>query len=190
MKVLFIDNFDLFTYNLVDEFEKQDCEVVVYRNDVDMKIIENVVKKFKPKLIVISSGCGNTGNAVDVIRSYYGKIPIFGVGLGHQCIIEAFEGSVDRSAVMVHGRSVKVTHDSQTIFNRMQNTFLAGRYDSLSAIDVPYSLEVSARDEHNVVMAIRHKEAFVEGIQFHPESLLTPSGSLLIGNVIREAGKK
>lgn len=192
MRVLFIDNFDLFTYSLVDEFEKRECEVIVYRNDVDMNVIDNAVKKFKPNLIVISSGPGNvsnSGNSVDVIRAYSEKIPIFGVGLGHQCIIEVFGGKVGMAPVVMHGKTTKVSHDGKTIFKNM-DSFIAGRYNSLSATDVPYSLEVSARDENDIVMGVRNKEGFVEGVQFHPESILTPSGNIIIENLLREVGKK
>ena len=193
MKVFFIDNFDLFTFNLVDEFEKRDCEVIVYRNNVDTKVIDNVIKKFKPHLIVVSSGPGNvmnSGNSIDVIRNYCDNVPIFGVGLGHECIIEAFGGKVDRSPILLHGKTSKISHDGKTIFKKIQIPFKAGRFNSLAGTDVPYSLEVSARDDNDVVVSVRHKEVFVEGIQFHPESILTPSGNLLIENLIREVSKK
>ena len=188
MKIIFIDNFGLSTYNLAEEFEKNDCEVLVYGNDVDMKIINDAVKKFKPKLIVITPGPENTaGNSVDVVRAYQGQIPILSIGLG--CIIEAFEGKMSKPAAN-HNRIVKISHDGKTIFKRIESQFVAGTYNSLAASDVPYSLEVSARSENDVVMAVRHKECFVEGIQFDPSSLLTASGSLIIENVIKEVGKK
>lgn len=193
MKVLIIDNFDIFTYNLADEFEKKECEVIVYRNDTDIKVIDNVVKKFRPNLVVIAPGSGNAANAgisVEVIQAYQGKIPILGIGLGHECIIEAFGGSVGRSPLIVHGKTAKISHDGKTIFKKMQSPFIAGRYNSLAASEVPYALEVSARDENGIVMGVRHKDAFVEGLQFHPESILTPEGSVLIDNILREAGKK
>ena len=192
MKVLIIDNFYLFTYNLADEFEKKECEVIAYRNDTDIKIIDNAVKKFKPNLIAIASGSGNAANSgacVEIIQAYQGKIPILGIGLGHECIIEAFGGSVGRSTVIAHGRTAKITHDGKTIFKKM-GSFIAGRYNSLSASDVPHALEVSARDENGIVMGVRHKSCFVEGLQFHPESILTIEGSALIDNILREAGKK
>ncbi|HJO01532.1 MAG: aminodeoxychorismate/anthranilate synthase component II [Candidatus Woesearchaeota archaeon] len=191
MRVLFIDN-PGFTYNLVDEFEKRDCEIVVYRNDVDMKAIDNAIKSFKPKLIVIS-GYGNVkdaGNSVDVIQAYQGQIPIFGIGFGCECIIEAFEGKVDRSPVINHGNVTRISHDDKTIFKKLDNPFAAGVYNSLSASDVPYDLEVSARNGNDIVMGIRHKECFVEGIQFDPGSLLTADGSLIIENLLNEIGKK
>ena len=189
MRVLVIDNLDLFTYNLVDELEKKECEVLVYRNDTDMKIIDNVVKAFKPKLIVISSGAADEpGISINVVRAYQGQIPIFGVGAGMHFIIGAFEGKVSRSAI--HGNLAKIAHDGKTIFKKLENNFEAGVYNTLSASDVPYSFEVSARNGNDTVMGIRHKEAFVEGIQFDPSSLLTVSGSLIIENLLREIGKK
>ena len=189
MRVLVIDNLDLFTYNLVDELEKKECEVLVYRNDTDMKIIDNVVKAFKPKLIVISSGAADEhGISIDVVRAYQGQIPLFGVGSGMHFIIEAFEGKVNKSAS--YGNLAKISHDGKTIFKKLENNFEAGVYNTLSATDIPYSFEVSARNENDVVMGIRHKEAFVEGIQFDPSSLLTVSGSLIIDNLLKEIGKK
>lgn len=193
MKVFFIDNFDLFAYSLVDEFEKRNCEVLVYRNDVDIKVIDNAIKKFRPSLIVISSGSGSVndaGNSVEAIQNYCGQIPIFGAGLGHLCIIAAFEGKIGRSPVISHGKTSKIKHDGKTIFKKIDDPFIAAAYNSLSASDVPHSLEVSARSENGIVMGVRHKEAFVEGILFHPESILTEHGSLIIENLLRETGKK
>ena len=190
MRVLVIDNLDLFTYNLVDELEKKECEVLVYSNSTDMKIIDNVVKNFKPKLIVIPSGAADEpGISIDVVRAYQGQIPIFGVGSGMHFIIEAFEGKVNRSAAN-HGNLAKISHDGKTIFKKIENNFEAGVYNTLSATDIPYSFEVSARSENDIVMGVRHKEAFVEGIQFDPSSLLTISGSLIIENLLKEIGKK
>jgi|TARA_B100001964_G_C14240862_1_gene604957 anthranilate synthase/aminodeoxychorismate synthase-like glutamine amidotransferase len=192
MKILLIDNLG-FTHNLIDEFEKKGCEVISYRNDVDIKVIDSAVNKFKPNLIVISSGpenISNAGNSVDIIRSYAGSIPIFGVGFGCECIIEAFEGKINRSSIIMHGKITLVDHDGKTIFKNINNPFNAGAFNSLSALDVPYDLEVSARSQNDIVMGIRHKECFVEGIQFNPGSILTKDGSLIIGNVLKEAGKK
>ena len=189
MRVLVIDNLDLFTYNLVEELEKKECEVLVYGNSIDMKTIDNVVKAFKPKLIVISSGAADEpGISIEVVRAYQGQIPIFGVGSGMHFIIEAFEGKVSRSAS--HGNLAKIAHDGKTIFKKLEDNFEADAYNTLSALDVPYSFEVSARNENDAVMGIRHKEAFVEGIQFDPSSLLTVSGSLIIDNLLKEIGKK
>ena len=189
-KVLFIDNFDSFTYNLVDEFEKRDCEVLVYRNNIDMQIINDVIKKFKPKLIVISPGPGSpeqAGNSIEIIKLHHKTIPIFGVCLGHQCIIEAFEGKVSRAIEIVHGKPSKIKHDNEGIFKGIENPFQAGRYHSLAGVDIPYCLEISARTtDKDIVMAVRHKEHEVIGVQFHPESILTPVGGILIENLINK----
>ena len=189
MKVLFIDNFDSFTYNLVDEFEKRDCEVMVYRNNTDMKLLDKEIKKFKPKLIVISPGPGlpsEAGNCPQIIKEYHKKIPIFGVCLGHQCIIEVFGGIVNRAPEIIHGKPSKIKHDNQGIFENLENPFQAGRYHSLIGTEIPYCLEVSARTVlKGLPMAVRHKEYSVFGVQFHPESVLTPIGGLMIENIIR-----
>ena len=193
LPVLFIDNFDSLTYNLVDEFEKRDCEVLVYRNNIDMKTIDSAIKKFKPKLIVISPGPGTprqAGNSIEIIQRYHKEIPIFGVCLGHQCIIEAFEGKVSRAVEIVHGKPSTIQHDNEGIFKGIENPFQAGRYHSLAGTDIPYCLEISARTaDKDIVMAVRHKENEVMGVQFHPESILTPIGGLLIDNIISKVRK-
>jgi anthranilate synthase/aminodeoxychorismate synthase-like glutamine amidotransferase len=182
-----IDNFDSFTHNLVDEFEKRDCKVYVYRNNVGMKNFEKIMKKIKPKLIVISPGPStpkNAGISISAIKKYAGKIPIFGVCLGHQCIIESFNGVVNRCKEVLHGKPSKVTHDKKTIYKNIENPFQVGRYHSLSGLKIPNELEISAKTSNNVVMGVRHKKYFVEGVQFHPESILTPSGGLIIENLL------
>jgi anthranilate synthase/aminodeoxychorismate synthase-like glutamine amidotransferase len=193
VKIIFIDNFDSFTYNLVDEFEKRKCEVMVYRNNVDIRIIDNIVKNFKPNLIVMSPGPGtprDSGNSMQVIENYHNKIPIFGVCLGHQCIIDYFGGRVDRALETIHGKPSSIKHDGKTIFKNLPNPFQVGRYHSLAGLEIPYCLEVSARSESDVVMAVRHKEFFVEGVQFHPESILTPAGGKIIENIINLVEKQ
>lgn len=182
-----IDNFDSFTYNLVDEFEKRNCKVLAYRNNIDIENFDKIVEKIEPKLIVISPGPGtpkDAGLSIDVVRNYAGKIPIFGVCLGHQCIIEAFNGVVDRAPEVFHGKPSKITHDNKTIYKNLENPLQAGRYHSLAALKVPDELEVSAKTDSNIVMGVRHKKFFVEGVQFHPESILTPTGSLIIKNLL------
>ena len=192
MKILIIDNFDSSTYNLVDELEKRGCEVLIYRNNIDLKLFDKMLKQFKPDILVFSSGPGTpkeAGNSVSIIREYHKKIPVFGIGLGFQCIIEAFDGKVSRSAEIAHGKQSKITHDSLTIFKGMPEQFRAGRYDSLAASDVPYCFEVSSRTKKGTIMSVRHKELPIEGIQFHPESILTPLGYRIIDNIIKELAK-
>jgi len=191
MKILVIENFGLSTYNLVSELEKRNHEIAVYGNDISIKIINNFVSKFKPNFIIISSGPGgpsDTNNSKEVISSYYGKIPILGIGLGMLCIVELFEGKIERSAVLMHAKTSKIIHDNKGIFKKL-DSFAAARYNSLSATMIPYSFEVSARDENEVVMGIRHKDCFLDGIMFHPDSILTPFGKEFIDNVLEEAGK-
>ena len=189
MNILIIDNFDSFTYNLVDEFEKRDCRVFVYRNNIGLENFEEIVKKINPKLIVISPGPSapkDAGISIDIIERYSGRIPIFGVCLGHQCIIEAFNGIVGRAPEVFHGKPSKITHDNKTIYKNIENPFQVGRYHSLAGLQIPEELVISAKSETNVVMGVRHKKLFVEGVQFHPESILTPCGGLIIENLLEE----
>ncbi len=191
MNVLFIDNFDSFTYNLVDEFAKRGCNVLVYRNNTPMEKIEEIVAEFKPKLIVVSPGPSSpkeAGISIPIIKKFAGKIPIFGVCLGHQAIIEAFGGTVGKCGETVHGKPSSVEHDNKTIFSGLKNPFKAGRYHSLTGLNIPSCLAISAHTGE-IVMGVRHKEHFVEGVQFHPESILTPEGGKVIENLIRMVGK-
>lgn len=184
-----IDNFDSFTYNLVDEFEKRNCKVFVYRSNISLKNFEKIVEDINPKLIVISPGPSapkDAGISIDIIKCYAGKIPIFGVCLGHQCIIEAFGGIVDKAPEILHGKPSKITHDRKTIYKNLESPFQAGRYHSLAGFKIPDELIVSAKSNSNIVMGVRHKKFFVEGVQFHPESILTPSGGLIIKNLLGE----
>ena len=193
MKALMIDNFDSFTHNLVDEFEKRNCKVDVYRNNIGIINFDKIVEKNKPKLIVISPGPSSpkdAGISIGVIKHYAGKIPIFGVCLGHQAIIEAFGGIVNRCKEVLHGKPSKVTHDKNTIYKNIENPLQVGRYHSLAGLEIPDELEVSAKSDSNVVMGVRHKKHFVEGVQFHPESILTPSGGLIIENLLAMVRKQ
>src|SRR3989338_7311796 len=189
MNILMIDNFDSFTYNLVDEFEKRNCKVYVYRNNISFENFEKIIKNINTKLIVISPGPSapkTAGISINVIRRYAGKIPIFGVCLGHQCIIEAFNGVVDKAPEVFHGKPSKIIHDNKIIYKNVGNHFQAGRYHSLAGLKISDDLVVSAKTDNNVVMGVRHKNFFVEGVQFHPESILTPSGGLIIENLLEE----
>jgi len=184
MKILIIDNFDSFTFNLVDYFKRLDCEVLVYRNTVDIKVIDNI----NPNLIVFSPGPSipkNAGNMMKIIDLYHKKYPMFGVCLGHQAFIEYFGGEL-RFVEPVHGRASAISHDGQTIFENIPNQFMAGRYHSLAAKKLPECFDVSATHK-DIVMAIRHKTLPIEGVQFHPESVLTMKGDYgfkIIKNVL------
>jgi anthranilate synthase/aminodeoxychorismate synthase-like glutamine amidotransferase len=187
LDILLIDNFDSFTYNLADEFEKRNCKVHVYRNNINLDIFHYVVAKIDPKLIVISPGPSNPQNAGisrEVIRRYAGKIPLFGVCLGHQCIIEEFGGIVDNAPEVMHGKPSKVHHDNKNIYQNVENPFNAGRYHSLSGAKIPDELNVTAKTDKGIVMGVRHKQHFVQGVQFHPESILTAAGGRIVQNLL------
>lgn len=186
--ILFIDNFDSFTYNLVDEFEKRDCRVEVYRNNTPMDRIEELIDEIKPSAIAISPGPSTpqeAGNSVKIIQDYSGRIPLFGVCLGHQAIVEAFGGIVGRASEAIHGKAYPIVHDGKSIFKGLENPLRVGRYHSLIATKLPGCL-IETANYHGMNMAVRHKEFFVEGVQFHPESILTPSGGLMIDNFLEK----
>lgn len=179
MKVLLIDNFDSFSYNVVDEFEKRGAEVLVYRNDVVLSLLKKVEK---PDLLVISPGPASPARAgvcLEAVRYFHTRIPVFGICLGHQVIIEAFGGTVARAPVPVHGKAGSVDHDGKGVFSGLPNPMKVGRYHSLVGVKIPTDLEVCG-SLGNLVMAVRHKHQPVTGVQFHPESILTPGGGLMI----------
>ena len=189
MNVIMIDNFDSFTYNLVDEFEKRNHKVMVYRNNIEFENFKKTVQKMNPRLIVISPGPSSpkdAGISIEAIKFYAGKIPVFGVCLGHQAIIEAFGGIVGKAPQVFHGKSSKIIHDNKTIYKNLENPLQVGRYHSLLGLKIPEELIVSAETDNGIVMGVRHKNFFVEGVQFHPESILTPSGSFMIENLLEE----
>lgn len=188
ISVLFIDNFDSFTYNLVDEFAKRNCEVIVYRTNISMEKINEVIKNNKINLIVISPGPGTpkeAGNSINIIKKYSGHIPIFGVCLGHQAIIEAFGGVVGSAKKIMHGKASKITHNKKTIFENLENPVSIARYHSLAGTKIPKVIEVTSKTKDGEVMSIKHKKYFVEGVQFHPESIITTRGGKIIENLIR-----
>ena len=176
--VLIIDNYDSFVYNLAQYVGELGFEPQVYRNDqIDVKEIENL----SPSHIIISPGpCTpkEAGVSNEVIRYFAGKVPILGVCLGHQCIGYAFGGRVIRAGIPMHGKISLIHHDGETIFSHLPNPFSAGRYHSLivERESLPFSLSISAEDEKGEIMGVRHKEYKLEGVQFHPESILTPVG--------------
>lgn len=182
--ILVIDNFDSFTFNLVDYFKQLGANVVVYRNDIDPKFIDTI----SPDLIVISPGPSvpkNAGNLMKIIDKYHDKYPIFGVCLGHEALIEYFGGSL-KFLTPFHGKSSKIHHDGKGIFKDLDQDFNGGRYHSLVADKVPSCFKISATHD-DLVMAIRHKTLPINGVQFHPESVLTMKGQngfRLIKNLI------
>lgn len=188
--LLMIDNYDSFTYNLVQYFRMLGPEVKVIRNDV-MSVDE--IAALSPGGIVISPGPGrpeNAGVAVPLIKRMSGKIPLLGVCLGHQGIAKAFGGRVIKAKNIMHGKTSMVTSDGNTIYRGVPSPFEAMRYHSLvvSREDLPGDLLVTAESEDGEIMGIRHKEHPTEGIQFHPESIMTRVGKRLLRNFLRHAG--
>ncbi len=185
--LLMIDNYDSFTYNLVQYFGELGQDLKIYRND---KITIQEIEQMKPDRIVVSPGpCTprEAGISIEVIRHFAGSIPILGVCLGHQAIGEAFGGEVVRAPYLMHGKTSLIHHDGRTIFAGLSNPFVATRYHSLiiKRETMPSALEISAWTEDGVVMGIRHRRFKVEGVQFHPESILTGVGKELLGNFLK-----
>jgi anthranilate synthase/aminodeoxychorismate synthase-like glutamine amidotransferase len=184
--ILMIDNYDSFTYNLVQYIGQLGGAVVVHRND---RISLDEIQELKPDAIVISPGpCTpkEAGICIEVIRRFGATIPILGVCLGHQSIGYAFGGKVVRAERIMHGKTSQISNDGRTIFQGLPNPFVAGRYHSLivEKSSLPACLEISAETEQGEIMGIRHKEYQVEGIQFHPESVLTPNGKRILKNFL------
>jgi anthranilate synthase/aminodeoxychorismate synthase-like glutamine amidotransferase len=182
-----IDNYDSFTYNLVQYLGELGADIQVYRND---KLTIEDILRLQPQGIVISPGPGspeNAGISVEIIKALGGQIPILGVCLGHQAIAYAYGGRIIRAQRIMHGKTSLIQHDGKTIFNHLPNPFEATRYHSLivQKENLPPVLEVTAQTELGEIMGIRHKEYPVEGIQFHPESILTYVGKDLLRNFLR-----
>jgi anthranilate synthase/aminodeoxychorismate synthase-like glutamine amidotransferase len=185
--LLVIDNYDSFTYNLVQYLGELGAQVEVRRNNE--VTVEEIEQSLRPERIVISPGPGTpdaAGVSLDVISKLSGKIPLLGVCLGHQAIGQAFGGKVVRAPELMHGKSSEIHHDGKTIFNGVEDHFLAGRYHSLivERSSLPDCLEVSAFTTDDVIMGLRHRELKVEGVQFHPESILTTDGKKLLANFL------
>jgi anthranilate synthase/aminodeoxychorismate synthase-like glutamine amidotransferase len=181
-RLLLIDNYDSFTYNLVQAFLVIGADVRVHRND---RIGEDEAEAIRPTHLCVSPGPGtpaDAGVSRRMIERFAGRIPVLGVCLGHQAIVEAFGGAVVRAPRLMHGKASPVRHDGRGLFEGMPQSFAAGRYHSLIAerARLPESLEVTAWTDEGEVMGVRHRELAVEGVQFHPESVLTPQGPRLL----------
>jgi len=190
--ILMIDNYDSFTFNIVQYLGQLGEDVCVYRND---KIKSEEIKKLKPKAIFISPGpCSpcEAGITVNVIHEFYKNVPIMGICLGHQAIGYAFGGEIIRASRIMHGKTSPIINDGKTIFAGLPNPFSAGRYHSLlvKRESLPDCLEISAETAEGEIMGLRHREYPVEGIQFHPESVLTPQGKRIIRNFLKYTGRK
>lgn len=185
--ILLIDNYDSFTFNLVQYLGELGADVLVKRNDaISIQEIEDLA----PEAVVISPGpCtpNEAGISVELIRSFAGELPILGVCLGHQAIGAAFGGKIVRAPQIMHGKTSPIYHDGKTIFSGLPNPFTATRYHSLviEKESLPGILEISAHTEDGVIMAVRHKEFPLEGVQFHPESILTTHGKALLANFLK-----
>jgi anthranilate synthase/aminodeoxychorismate synthase-like glutamine amidotransferase len=185
--LLVIDNYDSFTYNLVQYLGELGEQIEVRRND---EITVDEIRKLQPSRIVISPGPGtpsDAGVSMKVIESFAGSIPVLGVCLGHQSIGQVFGGRVVRAPQLCHGKSSRVEHDGKTIFAGLGQPFSAGRYHSLivEADSLPSCFEVSARTADGIIMGLRHREMKVEGVQFHPESIMTTEGKKLLANFLK-----
>jgi para-aminobenzoate synthetase component 2 len=184
--ILVIDNYDSFTYNLVQYLGELGEEIMVRRND---EITLNEIESKLPSRILISPGPGcpsDAGISLELINRFAGQVPILGVCLGHQAIGEVFGGRVVRAATVVHGKASEIRHDGKSIFRGLDSPFKAGRYHSLvvERETLPACLEISAETNDGVIMGLRHRQKKVEGVQFHPESILTPAGKQLLSNFL------
>jgi anthranilate synthase/aminodeoxychorismate synthase-like glutamine amidotransferase len=188
--LLLIDNYDSFTYNLVQAFLVLGADVEVFRNDqisVDAALGKDLTH------LCISPGPGtprDAGVSIGMIRAFAGRLPILGVCLGHQSIVEAFGGEVVRASRLMHGKTSMVNHDGQTLFAGLPQPCEVGRYHSLIAAPdkLPAELAISARTDQDEIMGVRHRKYVIEGVQFHPESVLTPQGPALMGNFLALRG--
>jgi anthranilate synthase/aminodeoxychorismate synthase-like glutamine amidotransferase len=189
VKVLLIDNYDSFTYNLAQYLGELGAEVAVERNDA---ITLEAIRERAPNALVISPGpCtpNEAGISMDVIRTFAGEIPLLGVCLGHQCIGQVFGGRVVRAPRIMHGKTSKMFHDEKGLFAAVENPFVATRYHSLviAPETLPDALEVTAKTWEDEIMGVRHKQHVVEGVQFHPESIMTTAGKKLLANFLAMA---
>jgi anthranilate synthase/aminodeoxychorismate synthase-like glutamine amidotransferase len=193
VRLLLIDNYDSFTYNLVQAFMVLGADVRVYRNDA---ITVTEADELLPTHLCISPGPGTpqqAGVSIQMIKNFAGHIPVLGVCLGHQSITEAFGGRVVRAPRLMHGKTSMIEHDGAGVFAGVPNPCEIGRYHSLIAeqSSLPSELEITARTAEGEIMGLRHKILMVEGVQFHPESVLTPDGPAMLANFLRfEAGKR
>jgi anthranilate synthase/aminodeoxychorismate synthase-like glutamine amidotransferase len=189
-RLLLIDNYDSFTYNLVQAFLVLGAEVDVRRND---EITVDAALDLAPTHLCISPGPGtphDAGVSMDMIRAFAGRVPVLGVCLGHQSVVEVFGGKVVRARRLMHGKTSRIVHDGRTLFSGLPQDCEVGRYHSLIAaeLQMPDVLEISARTHEDEIMGARHRTLMVEGLQFHPESILTPDGPQMLGNFLNQSG--
>ena len=185
-RILLIDNYDSFSFNLVQAFRELGAEVLVHRND---QIGVDQAVELRPTHLIVSPGPGNpseAGDSVAMIQMFTGRVPILGVCLGHQCIVAAFGGAIVPARELMHGKTSEVRHDDRGIFASLPQPMLVGRYHSLAAREdgLPGDLEITARTPDGEIMGVRHRQLMIEGVQFHPESVLTPDGPELMKNFL------
>ena len=189
--ILLIDNYDSFSYNLFKLIGEVNSDILVYRND---KITLDEINNLNPEAIILSPGPGkpeDAGICIDLVNEFYDKIPILGVCLGHQAICTAFGGKISYAKRLMHGKSSEISTDDDEIFKNLESKITVGRYHSLSLIEdsLPDSLKIiSKADDDGEIMAVRHNDFDVYGLQFHPESILTPDGLMIIRNFIEKIG--
>jgi para-aminobenzoate synthetase component 2 len=187
VRMLLIDNYDSFTYNLVQAFAAHGADVMVYRND---QITTDEALALEPTHLVISPGPGrpeDAGVSLQMIAAFAGLVPILGVCLGHQSIVQQQGGEIVRAERLMHGKTSQIKHDGKSVFEGISQPFEVGRYHSLCAqtSSLPDTLEITAETDSGVIMGVRHKSLQIEGVQFHPESVLTPEGETLMTNFMR-----
>ena len=187
VNILMIDNYDSFTYNVVQGFAKQGASVMVYRNDaIDVATAQTLDATH----LVISPGPGrpeDAGISLQLIAAFADKMPMLGICLGHQCLVSHFGGEIVRAERLMHGKTSMVEHDNKSVYEGLSRPFQAGRYHSLcvEAESLPAVLELTAKTERGEIMGVRHRQLPLEGVQFHPESVLTPEGDKLMANFMR-----
>ena len=187
VSILLIDNYDSFTYNLVQAFAKQGAAVMVYRNDA---IDAETALSLAPTHLVISPGPGrpeDAGISLQLIDVFAARVPLLGVCLGHQCLVSHFGGDIVRAERLMHGKTSMVKHDGKAVYEGLSQPFEAGRYHSLCADSetLPAVLELTSQTARGEIMGVRHRDLPLEGVQFHPESVLTPEGDQLVANFMR-----
>jgi anthranilate synthase component II len=183
--ILLVDNYDSFTYNLAHLFAELGAEVVVHRNDA---IDADEAERLAPSHLVVSPGPGrpeDAGASAEILRRLSPRVPTLGVCLGHQALVQLHGGEIGQARQLVHGKATNITHDGRGIFHGIPEGFAAGRYHSLAALGVPDVFEISATADDGEVMAVRHRELPVDGVQFHPESVLTPHGRDIARNFLQ-----
>ena len=180
MRVLVVDNYDSFTYNLVHLLEELGAEVVVRQSD---SLAVTAARALRADGLVVSPGPGRPGDAghsIELVRELGATTPTLGVCLGHQAVVEAFGGRIAQARSLVHGKASTISHDGRGIYAGLPSPIAVGRYHSLAASEIPETLDVTARTADGEVMGVRHRELPVEGVQFHPESVLTPTGRAML----------